>query len=65
MTTKDLLNPLELLSRINRRLRHLEYLFGIRGESLQVYTDNTAAKNAGKEIGEFYKTSDGTIKQVQ
>lgn len=64
MTANDLLNPLELLSRISRRLRTVETIVGAK-VPLKQFTDNSAALSGGLEIGEFYKLADGTVKVVQ
>lgn len=64
MTANDLLNPLELLSRISRRLRTVETIVGAK-EPLKQFVDNSAALAGGLEVGEFYKLADGTVKVVQ
>lgn len=64
MNPNDLLNPLALLSRINRRLRTVETIVGSK-TPLKEFASNSAALSGGLEIGEFYKTSDGTVKVVQ
>lgn len=57
------LNPLETLKRLNFRIRKIEFLLGIK-KPLDTYANNAAAISGGLESGEFYKTSDGTIKVV-
>ena len=57
------LNPLETLKRLNNRIRRIETLLGIKAP-LETYADSAAAINGGLEVGEFYKTSDGTVKVV-
>lgn len=64
MTANDLLNPLELLSRISRRLRTVETIVGAK-TPLEQFADNSAALAGGKEVGEYYKLADGTVKVVQ